>query len=699
MKNVLLFIILALFTSTAFAVEPDWALFDVRGGEFHEGLSYANGGYIGTNGKYIIEPQFKNGWPFMHGFAKVKDKEGYENLIDRNGKFVLPQGPFVITNLREGTNLYSIKNKDTGLSALIKGRQLLTGYEYDVISAMNFPFIELTGKNKAGEVTKDIFNTVTMEFLKGYSVLTYGNLGYVVWNGDKFNLYSFDGEPLDKEKFRISTDGHEVFYDKDADRCGIRNISDGQILTSSRYKPSSKPAYYQLWVNDVVSLLDPDSGNSVILNSKGKEIVRLSSDWYLMIKQDFIEAMYIANPSDYSKYKYFDFEGKEIKAMSGNSWSDKIAPGVYASSKSIYLAGSGKRIDDASSRGLSENMLRYFSRTQDKYYYYNLMTGKRIGPFESANNFSESVAVVRNSNKTFLVDTNGKEYYYPDNVVIDGETFSEGVIRAEYKDTYQSGYVYNPTGHQGYSYAPQGDILNTYYYDKLFAEADRLADMGNYARAMDKYYECMMYDPKNFRAFTLYAWCLYKLSYYDEALTAVEVAIEMYPPNDFAKELKEAIMNSIESKKNREDNMAESLEENSSYSVWDALGNFANSLMVIVGQSQSYSQQDFYQPAGHYSSQIGSDYDSSNFESEYRRWESIAERHYNSLTNSGYSATSKNGKKSGSSGSGKLSSANYVQQKRLFREAQREMSKIRNKAQSAGIHINKSKWENATVSY
>lgn len=71
--------------------------------------------------------------------------------------------------------------------------------------------------------------------------------------------------------------------------------------------------------------------------------------------------------------------------------------------------------------------------------------------------------------------------------------------------------------------------------------------------------------------------------------------------------------------------------------------------------------------------------DSNHYQSMYDRWARQAEHAYNSLTNAS------------------VSSSTYISNKRLLRDAQREMRETRRKASSAGITITKSEWENAQV--
>ncbi len=89
---------------------------------------------------------------------------------------------------------------------------------------------------------------------------------------------------------------------------------------------------------------------------------------------------------------------------------------------------------------------------------------------------------------------------------------------------------------------------------------------------------------------------------------------------------------------------------------------------------------------------------SNSYQSMYANWERRAEKNYNSITNLGYSVSNKKGEKSGSAGQG-MSGGNYVMMKKSFREAQKQMRSIRQKAAKEGIQITQSKWETATISY
>lgn len=127
--------------------------------------------------------------------------------------------------------------------------------------------------------------------------------------------------------------------------------------------------------------------------------------------------------------------------------------------------------------------------------------------------------------------------------------------------------------------------------------------------------------------------------------------------------------------------------------------------LIGFGQGMHSIAQSMDGPTtGDATSTVGGSSSAGNYRTEYARWERLAERHYNSLTNLGSTATTKsNGKavaeRGTSGGVGHLSTSNYTQMKRALREAQREMVRIRQKAAKAGVRIAQSRWETATVSY
>lgn len=136
----------------------------------------------------------------------------------------------------------------------------------------------------------------------------------------------------------------------------------------------------------------------------------------------------------------------------------------------------------------------------------------------------------------------------------------------------------------------------------------------------------------------------------------------------------------------------------------EALGYFAQAL-GNVGQMAAIATGQSYTPSGGATADYASttfdgeaSTNSGNYQADYDMWARRAERHYNSITNLGYSSTNKKGDKHGGAGQG-MSGGNYVSMKKSFREAQRQMQNIRAKAAKNGVTIQQSKWETATISY
>lgn len=72
------------------------------------------------------------------------------------------------------------------------------------------------------------------------------------------------------------------------------------------------------------------------------------------------------------------------------------------------------------------------------------------------------------------------------------------------------------------------------------------------------------------------------------------------------------------------------------------------------------------------------------FKAQYLKWESLAKRHYNSLTNTGYRVEEGGKDKFGGNGQS-LSNSNYIRQKKALREAQAEMQKFAKKPLKMGF--------------
>ena len=709
----LFFVLCFCISAMCEAITPDWALYGVDGmGEFHNGRAYSYStntkkhGYIDAQGRKIIPDEYEMTFDFKLNYAIVKTTDDKYGIIDVNGNYTLTPGNYDIMALDksrdEKSGFYRVRLKDTNKCALFNGQRFLTGFIYDYIDCSNsYPFVTLS--IWGSESRSDLINVMTLETFQKAYVCEFANIGYVVTKDDSFTLYSYGGEPLNYEKHLVSTKGSEVFRDEETGLYGIRNSKSGNILVPARYRLTPRAQYYRMWVNDVVCLMDSISPKqpyaSVVINEDGKEILRPTStaNGFMFESNWWIESYDSSDILNNSRKKYYDFTGKEITALSGDMWvpvNDKIFS--RSSKNQLYFLESNRIIENVQYPQFFEGMIVYRNPENEQYYCINLATNNTYGPYESMGKFSEGLSKVsKQDSPYFFIDKNGREYHYPSTIEIEGDYFSEGVIRARDDEKSIYGYLYNPLGHSGWAYNQKGGSISDYAQSHLHDEAQALFDSKQYAQAMDLYSRLMMCRPDDSVAFNNYAVCLYNLGHYHEALAAIEVSLHHWPDNEYANNLKPKIVAAIEQENSFDED--DNSSNGSEASIWDALGNFANALAQISGgYTGGGYQSSGFGSYGSYSS--GSSTGGGNYESMYRNWERRAESNYNSLTKSGYSSTSKSGKKSGSSG-GSISSGNYVQMKRSLREAQNEMRNIRRKAKNAGINIPKSQWEDASVGY
>lgn len=124
--------------------------------------------------------------------------------------------------------------------------------------------------------------------------------------------------------------------------------------------------------------------------------------------------------------------------------------------------------------------------------------------------------------------------------------------------------------------------------------------------------------------------------------------------------------------------------------------NSVGSALIDAGQSVESIQNILSSSGGSESSSVSGG--SGNLEVMYNKWASRAEQNYNSLTKLGLRGK-KDGKDAGGTTGQGMSSSNYVQMKKLLREAQNEMKSIRQKANKQGIKIKKSEYEDIQVKY
>lgn len=124
------------------------------------------------------------------------------------------------------------------------------------------------------------------------------------------------------------------------------------------------------------------------------------------------------------------------------------------------------------------------------------------------------------------------------------------------------------------------------------------------------------------------------------------------------------------------------------------LGAIQNTVAVLSSQISSYGSENIIRSP---ESVANGSSNNSNYQSQYDRWAKRAEANYNSITR--YSKKDEYGNTEKGSAGQSSSPATYVQQKKLYREAQNEMKRIRGEASQAGVSITPSEYENLSISY
>ena len=130
-----------------------------------------------------------------------------------------------------------------------------------------------------------------------------------------------------------------------------------------------------------------------------------------------------------------------------------------------------------------------------------------------------------------------------------------------------------------------------------------------------------------------------------------------------------------------------------------ALNQFSQALGNTQGTAQTGTTQlnDYSGATSGSGGGSGRSYDY--YQSNYNRWEKVARMAYESLTNTGYRTTDKNGKAKGGGSAGSFSSAHYSSIKRNLRNAQKEMRECRREARKDGHTIPESEYETVTTSF
>lgn len=670
--------LLAIIFLPANAIDYKYALFGVDTyEEFHDGLAkYYDTenklyGYIGTNGKPAIASQFIEADNFFNGQAIVKTPTG-KGIINTQGQFLLQPNYFSIETKKDVPGLYIIEDGVRNKGVFYNNRIIIEPYKR-YISGLNFPFIAgvnvLDGKDY-GDIRKSgsIFHTDIR----------------------KTPVYYFDQEGYLIEKPKLISDkGLEVFSaDK---KYGIRNASTKKVILQPIYSYCRS----QMWVDERVIL--GEGANEYLIDGAGNIILRafgrLSFNYTPVGK--FIDLTTYGDDGIYTSL--YSLDGKNL-VPPANGYIEPLDFGWFiCSNKGItgdymnYMinAKTGRKYD-GKYFSYSDGMICVTDNDGKGHYYVNAETGDRLpNNYEIAYDFSEGLAVVKINGKKSVINKKGDIVFTEQNdFEIKGDKFSEGVLGV--MSGYNYCYVYNPYQDQN-KYTYRQDGIKSKISDRYFYLGNEALKNKEYAKAKEFFYIIMMNDPQNSSAINNYGVCLNNLGYKEEALEAYQMAADIDPDNTIAKDNAKSLKEEIKVYKR----------ENRSNTFWNALESFGNLLgqmsNALSGGNSSYTPSN-YSFGGDDLSEASGNQSASYYQTQYAKWESLAERHYNSITNLGIKVRDSKGNRSGSTLQS-MGGGRYVQMKQQFREAQRQMRNTRLNAKNKGFTIPQSKWETATINY
>lgn len=205
--------------------------------------------------------------------------------------------------------------------------------------------------------------------------------------------------------------------------------------------------------------------------------------------------------------------------------------------------------------------------------------------------------------------------------------------------------------------------------------------------------DLLEYDPESVIGYLLLGEWGYRNNHYAEAYQAYDMAFELAEEQG-----KQKLVSSSKTRRNIAYDKAHGVEYEPESSFLGILSELVDKTMEIRSSIHEIKHGTTSTSVGASGGVLPSAGASGggSYQSQYQRWANLAERHYNSITNTGLRSTTDSGEHNGKAGS--MSASNYTQQKKAFRQAQREMARIRTKAAKEGVNIPQSKWETATIS-
>lgn len=698
------------FMINAMGQNVEWAIYDCPDAEeFHSGLATfqdettGKWGAINTSGEIAISPKYDERLDFTGGCSIVKLGDDY-GIMGANLQMILDTKYLEISRDDKYEDYFYVKDKN-GKCGIFNNYQFIVPCTYDIALINEYPFAILSIKN--GE-------TKTINLLNGrvyWFVLYYGESKCFSVTTHEGTTEYFSDDNFDKALSEMEMRTHHsgaILYKGD-NGWGVKK--DNKVLIEPIYS-----CYTPMWSGNLLRLSKKDNTDQTwhyIFDCKGKEIVKFKESdntLYSPITKDIIQ---ITSKTDGGTcYGLMDSKGK-VLLQPINKYLSHIRDNWFEVSSTnegrfVYNSLTQKKYIGSITFKLG-NILTLHDNS--KWGYLNTKTGNYTGLiYDYCAEFKDGVGVVCKSfgDDDILLDENFKIIMSStgSNVKFYGYN-GEGVIKASKYLGYSSngssyvyGYIYNPLGHGNYVYnnANAQKIRCKDMFDRGLA----LFNKQKYVKAKDLFYQVMVLEPNNYKAIENYAVCLNNMGYYDEAIQAHRMALDVNPNYELAAENLEISLNN----KNRP------VQTTNSGTFWDALATFGK-LAGQLGQTFSSmkgfdTSQTYFDSEGGYSSSEAEENEdpatkgmsreakANHYTQKYYSLESKVKNIYNSITS--HRSTTKDGKKQGVNTKTSVTDRGGDSDKKMMARYQTQMRQCRKMANYYGGHVAKSKYEDAKSS-
>lgn len=712
MKRMIIVLCFVSFMINAIGQNVEWAIYDCPDAEeFHSGLATfkdettGKWGAINTSGEIAISAKYDERLDFTGGYsiAIINGKYGVIDVCEHMLLDCIYKEMYRCSEKPE----YIIVEDEKGKNGVFYNYRLSIPLTLTSCFLSDFPFWIIKEENK----TAVYYNIANRKIYKS----AYFDEAYkcilAKTKDSNIEFYLKDsGILLSINETVKSPNGSILFQDSMSNKWGVS--FNGKTLVQPIYEID-----YPIWSGTCI-VLNNDKEHC-IYSEKGKLIVKYNENdklKYEPITSDYI--LVKEESSDLVLYGLIDQKGHIILNKIYKSIvhiKDKWFSLVDNNNVDIVFNAAEKKeyyCKYMPYDRFSENVIVVKDNNNSKYGYINLKTGESTGlKYYSVEPFREGIADVWISTEYghTLIDENFNiilDFPLGSSVSIHGKP-SEGVIAVSTRNTKSDdfedriyGYIYNPLGHGNYVY--NNDNAQKIRCKDMFDQGLALFNKRKYVIAKDLFYQVMVLEPNNYEAIENYASCLNNMGYYDEAIQAHRMALDVNPNYELAaKNLEISLSNK---------NLP--VQTTNSGTFWDALATFGK-LAGELGQTFSSmkdfdTSQTYFDSEGGYSSSEADENEdpaakgmsreakANHYTSKYYSLESKVKNLFNSVTS--HRSTTKDGKIQGTNTKTSVTDRGGDSEKKMIARYQAQMRQCRKLANYYGGHVAKSKYEDAKSS-